>query len=135
MAGGSQIIISSDGITIKTPKEFKVFAGQHVFVGGESISPNLPSLPVFAPKPQDLFLEYFHADGSPAKGSKYTVTLSDGSKKTGFLDEKGQAFIKDVPVGKAQVLYETVFSKNDQSSEADDSWFSNFIQSKGMNNG
>ena len=29
MAGGSQIIISSDGITIKTPREFKVFAGQH----------------------------------------------------------------------------------------------------------
>ncbi|MDC5258451.1 DUF2345 domain-containing protein [Acinetobacter baumannii] len=33
MAGGSQIIISSDGITIKTPKEFKVFAGQHIFSG------------------------------------------------------------------------------------------------------
>ena len=31
MAGGSQIIISSDGITIKTPGEFKVFAGQHIF--------------------------------------------------------------------------------------------------------
>lgn len=132
MAGGSQIIISSDGITIKTPGEFKVFAGQHVFVGGATVHPDLPSLPVFEPKPQDLFLEYFHADGTPAKGSKYTVTLSDGSKKTGFLDEKGQAFIKDVPVGKAQVLYETVFSKNDQSGAVDNRWFANFIQPKGI---
>ncbi len=28
MAGGSQIIISADGITIKTAKQFKVFAGK-----------------------------------------------------------------------------------------------------------
>ena len=40
MAGGSQIIISSDGITIKTPREFKVFAGQHIFQSGNK-SPSL----------------------------------------------------------------------------------------------
>lgn len=135
MAGGSQVIINKNGITFITPTKFEAKAGQHLFNTGKSISPNLPSLPFFEPKPQDLFLEYFHADGTPAKGSKYIVTLSDGSEKTGFLDEKGQAFIKDVPVGKAQVLYETIFSKNDQSGEIDDSWFSNFLQSKGMNNG
>lgn len=57
--------------------------------------------------------------------------MSDGSKKTGFLDEKGQAFIKDVPVGKAKVLYEPAFSQNDQSGAVDDSWFVSFIQSNG----
>lgn len=132
MAGGSQIIINKDGIKIITPAKFEAKAGQHLFNNGKSTNPNLPSLPIFEPKPQDLFLEYFHADGTPAKSSKYTVTLSDGSERTGFLDEKGQAFIKGVPIGKAQVLYETVFSRNDQLSESDDSWFSNFIQSKGM---
>lgn len=132
MAGGSQIIINQDGIKIITPAKFEAKAGQHLFNGGANVQPNLPSLPVFEPKPQDLFLEYFHADGTPAKGSKYTVTLSDGSKRTGFLDEKGQAFINDVPAGKAQVFYETVFNQNDQSGAVDDSWFSNFIRTKGV---
>ncbi|WP_413775286.1 DUF2345 domain-containing protein, partial [Acinetobacter pittii] len=131
-AGGSQIKINGSGIFPVTGGKFEVKAGQHVFMGGGSVQPSLPSLPVFEPQPQDLFLEYFHADGTPAKGSNYTVTLSDGSKRTGFLDEKGQAFIRDVPVGKAQVLYETVFSENEKSDAVDDSWFSNFIQTKGV---
>lgn len=132
MAGGSRITISDQGITISTNGKILYQAGQHKFESGASVNPNLPSLPVFEPKPQDLFLEYFHADGTPAKGSKYTVTFLDGSKETGFLDEKGQAFIKNVPVGKAKVLYEPVFSKNDKSGVVDDSWFSNFIQSHGV---
>ena len=33
MAGGSQIVINSNGITITTPREFKVHAGQHIFTG------------------------------------------------------------------------------------------------------
>ncbi|GAM32467.1 hypothetical protein P23_2994 [Acinetobacter calcoaceticus] len=131
-AGGSQIKINGSGIFPVTGGKFEVKAGQHLFMGGGSVQPSLPSLPVFESKPQDLFLEYFHADGTPAKASKYTVTLSDGSKRTGFLDEKGQAFIRDVPVGKAQVLYETVFSENEKSGAVDDSWFSNFIQTKGV---
>jgi len=131
-AQGSQLKLNGSGIFPTTGGKFEVKAGQHLFMGGASVSPNLPALPVFEPKPQDLFLEYFHADGTPAKGSKYTLTLSDGSKKTGFLDEKGQAFIKDVPIGKAQVFYETIFSQNDQSGAIDDSWFSSFIQSKGI---
>lgn len=131
-AQSSQLKLNGSGIFPTTGGKFEVKAGQHLFKGGASISPNLPALPVFEPKPQDLFLEYFHADGTPAKGSKYTLTLSDGSKKTGFLDEKGQAFIKDVPIGKAQVFYETIFSQNDQSSAVDDSWFSSFLQFKGI---
>ncbi len=131
-AGGSQLKINGSGIFPVTGGKFEVKAGQHLFMEGGSVQPSLPSLPVFESKPQDLFLEYFHADGTPAKASKYTVTLSDGSKRTGFLDEKGQAFIRDVPVGKAQVLYETVFSENEKSGAVDDSWFSNFIQTKGV---
>lgn len=131
MAGGSQIIINKDGIKIITPAKFEAKAGQHLFQSGQSVRPTVPSLPVFEPKPQDLFLEYFHADGTPAKGSKYTVTFSDGSQKLGFLDENGQAFVQDVPVGEAKVVYEPVFNQNDQPTTIDDSWFSNFIQTKG----
>lgn len=46
MAGGSQIIISSDGITIKTPREFKVFAGQHIFQSGQQVPISKASLPM-----------------------------------------------------------------------------------------
>lgn len=46
--------------------------------------------------------------------------------------KKGKLFIRDVPVGKAQVLYETVFNENDKSGAVDESWFSNFIQTKGV---
>lgn len=45
MAGGSQIIISSNGITIKTPNEFKVFAGQHQFQSGQKVTYEIPLLP------------------------------------------------------------------------------------------
>ncbi|WP_332605102.1 hypothetical protein [Acinetobacter sp. ESBL14] len=45
MAGGSQIIISSDGITIKTPNVFKVLAGQHTFNSGAKASAAIPMLP------------------------------------------------------------------------------------------
>ena len=46
MAGGSQIIISSNGITIKTPGEFKVFAGQHIFQSGQQVPISKASLPM-----------------------------------------------------------------------------------------
>lgn len=38
MAGGSQIIINQDGITIITPAKFEAKAGQHLFKSGEKIA-------------------------------------------------------------------------------------------------
>ena len=37
MAGGSQIIINSDGIKIITPAKFEAKAGQHLFESGEKV--------------------------------------------------------------------------------------------------
>jgi len=45
MAAGAQIIISADGITIKTPKKFKVFATQHQFSHGEAVTVAQTTLP------------------------------------------------------------------------------------------
>lgn len=45
MAAGSQIIISTDGIIIKTSKVFKVHAGQHQFKAGEAVAITQTSLP------------------------------------------------------------------------------------------
>ena len=57
MAGGSQIIISADGITIKTAKHFKVFAGQHTFEHGAKVISTLPNLPISS---FDGFNQGFH---------------------------------------------------------------------------
>lgn len=45
MAGGSQIIISADGIQIKTSGSFKVRAGQHQFLAGEPVAQPQTALP------------------------------------------------------------------------------------------
>ncbi len=46
MAGGSQIIINTDGITFITPAKFEAKAGQHKFVTGQKVSVQLPRLAV-----------------------------------------------------------------------------------------
>lgn len=45
MAGGSQIIINKNGITIITPAKFEVKAGQHIFKSGAKVETKLPFLP------------------------------------------------------------------------------------------
>ena len=41
----------------------------------------------------------------PVADEKYEVEFADGSKKSGRLDKNGQAQIKDVPPGKADIRY------------------------------
>lgn len=128
--GGSQIKINANGVLITTSANLTVKAAQHSFEGGNQIHPDLPALPKTDIKPQDLLLEYLHGDETPAQGTKYTVKFADGSEKTGFLDEKGQALIKNAPKGKAKVFYEMEFKKSEQPSVVDDSWFSQFFSQK-----
>ena len=45
MAGGSQIIINKNGITLITPAKFEAKAGQHLFKGGTKVDTKLPFLP------------------------------------------------------------------------------------------
>ncbi|MDC5316023.1 DUF2345 domain-containing protein [Acinetobacter baumannii] len=45
MAGGSQIIINSSGITVITPSKFEVKAGQHLFKPGAKVSMPQIALP------------------------------------------------------------------------------------------
>ena len=51
MAGGSQIIINANGITIITPAKFEVKAGQHLFKSGEKVA--LPAMAL----PQPICIE------------------------------------------------------------------------------
>ena len=90
MAGGSQIIISKDGITIKTSREFKVYAGQHLFVGGEAAKFSLPTLPnvetLFSNK-MDVY-QFFPPSSHP--NIEYSVLHANGQVETGKLDSYGR---------------------------------------------
>lgn len=45
MAGGSQIIINNQGITVITHGKVVFKAGQHIFEGGERVVTTLPNIP------------------------------------------------------------------------------------------
>jgi uncharacterized protein (DUF2345 family) len=83
MAGGSQIIISSDGITIKTPREFKVFAGQHKFESGEKQSINMPLLPDFGQ------FQLKNTIGKTIPYTDYILIDEDGNTHSGTTDSEG----------------------------------------------
>lgn len=87
MAGGSQIIISSDGITIITPREFKVRAGQHIFKGGQKVSVNLPLLP--ETQQNSLTYQFVDDDDKPYAFTKYIAYYQNGHEVSGVTDKDG----------------------------------------------
>ena len=122
--GGSQLKINGSGIFPTTSGKFEVKAGQHKFVGGGSKTNYvLPHLPLTEIKKDDLVLEYLHSDGSPVKGAEFEVLLSDGSRKKGKLDDKGKAFVKGVPAGRAKIQYGEDQSEDDFPPHEIDDWF------------
>lgn len=88
MAGGSQIIINKDGITIITPRKFEAKAGQHIFKGGEQISPKLPVLPD-ADNPYILQYLVKNKDNQPLANRPYLVIDEEGSLQKGMTDNDG----------------------------------------------
>ena len=88
MAGGSQIIISSDSITIKTPREFKVFAGQHQFKSGAKVNTTLPLLPD-AQNPYVLQYLVKNKENKVMANKPYLVFDEDGNIQKGKTDQNG----------------------------------------------
>ena len=73
MAGGSHIIISSDGITIKTPKEFKGFSGQHKFESGQNVVMEQKILPHL---PTNYSLKFKYKSNLPDQKDSKNIDLS-----------------------------------------------------------
>ncbi|CAP02942.1 hypothetical protein ABSDF_p10007 (plasmid) [Acinetobacter baumannii SDF] len=96
MAGGSQIIISSDGITIKTPNEFKVFAGQHQFKSGAKVNATLPSLPD-AENPYILQYLVKNKDNLAVSNKPYILMDEDGNVQRGLTTDEGFIKLKTTP--------------------------------------
>lgn len=96
MAGGSQIIINKNGITVITPGKFEAKAGQHLFKGGDKIETVLPNLSNLSMNKEtysftnridafDIFEDY---DFSKIK---YRAFLpQQESYKSGALDQHGR---------------------------------------------
>ena len=87
MAGGSQIIINKDGITIITPAKFEAKAGQHLFKSGAKVVTKIPHLP----EGTAYNLKYLFTDdeGIPYKNTPYTATYPNGSEINGITDKEG----------------------------------------------
>jgi type VI secretion system secreted protein VgrG len=93
MAGGSQIIISKNGITIKTPNDFKVFARQHQFKTGSRVKAEIPTLPIL--KEETLFSNkwdfydlFYQTDFSNVKYK--LINNKNNTYVSGTLDQHGR---------------------------------------------
>ncbi|MCU4493603.1 hypothetical protein KTI63_14205 [Acinetobacter guillouiae] len=87
MAGGSQIIINKNGITIITPAKFEVKAGQHIFKSGEKISLKIPLLP--ENQQNSLRYRFVDDDSAPYANTKYTAYYENGREVKGVTDKDG----------------------------------------------
>ena len=96
MAGGSQIIISSNGITIKTPGEFKVFAGKHKFESGAKVNTTLPLLPD-AKNPYVLQYLVKDKENQIMADKLYLLFDEDGNIQKGKTDQNGFMNLKTSP--------------------------------------
>lgn len=88
MAGGSQIIINKNGITVITPAKFEAKAGQHLFKSGAEVGVNIKGLPAY-----ESYNEKFQMllpSGEPFKNADYKI--SNGSDElTAIADNKGRS--------------------------------------------
>jgi type VI secretion system secreted protein VgrG len=86
MAGGSQIIINKNGITIITPAKFEVKAGQHLFKSGAEVGVDIQGLPSY-----EAYNEKFKIltpSGEEMSNIEYKVSSND-QKFTAITDRKG----------------------------------------------
>ncbi|WP_339352494.1 type VI secretion system Vgr family protein [Acinetobacter beijerinckii] len=100
-AQSSQLKLNGSGIFPTTGGKFEVKAGQHLFMGGASISPNLPALPALNLLPKELELKYVYDDLKPVIQAPYKIIFSDGTSQEGILDANGYAKVS-IPGDKTQ---------------------------------
>ena len=88
MAGGSQIIINKNGITVITPGKFEAKAGQHLFKSGAEVGVNIKGLPAY-----ESYNEKFQMllpSGEPFKRADYKISYGS-DELTAIADNKGRS--------------------------------------------
>jgi len=104
-AGQSSVTLEGGNIMFACPGNFTAKGGQHIFDGGASATPMLPTLPEGVLPLDTLYLDHRYHDDQPLAGAEYIVKLSDGSERKGKLDGQGRAVIPEVPGGSAEVSF------------------------------
>lgn len=124
MAGGSQIIINKDGITVITLGKFEVKAADHTFLGGASIpTPNI-HLPQLGIEPYVGKYLLFKSDGSPFVGHEYKIMDKHGNiLDQGITTEFGETALIQTEHAE-KITYDIKELK--QEEYLDDSWEENF---------
>lgn len=91
MAGGSQIIINKNGITVITPGKFEAKAGQHVFKGGAKVEVVRTILPDLRIKTEHRNFQAFNPDNNEIlKGIPYSIlNKRTGKKFYGQTNDEG----------------------------------------------
>ena len=142
MAGGSQIIINDQGITIKTGGKVIFQAGQHKFESGEKIKTVFPTLPVMIDQPYSAAVTFLDDAKQPMVNYNYRLIAENGLEVSGITDEFGKTqpiqtdqrekvdlYIADLPndhqenSGESPLLkktYEELFYVEDHEDELDD---------------
>ena len=93
MAGGSQILIDDQGITISTGGKIVYQAGQHKFEGGRRVKAEIPPLPIvneiktFTNK-WDFYDLFYEADFSNVQYK--LINNKNNTYVSGQLDEHGR---------------------------------------------
>ena len=90
MAGGSQIIINDQGITIKTGGKVIFQAGQHKFESGEKIKTVFPTLPVMIDQPYSAAVTFLDDAKQPMVNYNYRLIAESGLEVSGITDEFGK---------------------------------------------
>lgn len=89
MAGGSQILINAQGITITTPSKISYKAAQHKFGSGQRVTAELPNLP----HPEQTHnLQYIvkNKEGKALKKVPYMLIAPDNSFVNSVTSSKGE---------------------------------------------
>lgn len=89
MAGGSQITINDQGITVTTQGRFLVQAGQHQFDYGKKVVSHLPILPMISSGKYNVSVQLIDTDNNPYINCDYWAVSKSGKKFEGKTDNKG----------------------------------------------
>ncbi len=89
MAGGSQIIINKNGITVITPGKFEAKAGQHQFKSGEQAVSHFPVLPKINDGLFNISVQLTDRENIPYRNRAYFAVTATGNLVEGITDAEG----------------------------------------------
>lgn len=89
MAGGSQITISDEGITISTNGKILYKAGQHKFESSERVVSHLPTLPILNQGDFNLSVQLTNIENIPYKNKAYFAVTESGQLFEGVTNNEG----------------------------------------------